>query len=144
MFLCTFSKIFKTMKQSAVILSLFFISLFVACKKGPGVGGRASIKGTVYARNYNNSYIAVDSGLIGAIKVYIKYGDNPGVGDNVETDNTGTYIFPYLRKGNYTVYVFSKILQNNTIDTTIVKEVIIKDTKEEVVLPQFDINTFKN
>ena len=132
------------MKQSAVILSLFFISLFVACKKGPGIGGRASIKGTVYARNYNNSFVAVDSGYIGDVKVFIKFGDNPGVGDNVDTDNTGTFVFPYLRKGDYTVYVFSKVLTNNTIDTTVVQQVTIKDAKEEVVLPRFDINTFKN
>lgn len=132
------------MKQLPLILFVSCLSLFIACKKGPGVGGRATIKGTVYARNYSNSFIAVDSGFIGDVKVFIKYGDNPGVGDNVSTDNTGTFVFPYLRKGNYTVYVFSKVLKNNTIDSAVVKEVTISDAKQEVIVPQFDINTFKN
>ncbi len=132
------------MKQSVIILSLFFICLFVACTKGPGSGGRASIKGKVYARNYNNSYLVIDSGLIGGIKVFIKYGDEVGVGDNVETDNTGTFVFPYLRKGDYTLYVYSKRLANNTLDSAIVKSITISDKKGDVDAGQIDINTFKN
>jgi len=132
------------MRKSVIILSLFFVTMMLACSKGPGVGGRAGIQGKVHAKNYNNSYIAVDSGFIGAQKVYIKYGDQEGVGDNVETDNTGTYVFPYLRTGKYTIYVFSKRLANNTLDSIMVQNITINDRKETVNAAQFNINTFKN
>lgn len=132
------------MRKSVIILSLFFVTMMLACTKGPGVGGRASIQGKVYAKNFNNSYIAVDSGFIAGQKVYIKYGDLEGVGDDVETDNTGTFVFPYLRTGKYTIYVFSKRLANNTLDSSIVQNITINDRKEVVKASQFNINTFKN
>jgi hypothetical protein len=132
------------MKKILIIFSLSFIVAFSSCTKGPGTGGRASIKGKIYARNYNNSYAVIDSGFIGGQKVFIKYGDEMGVGNDVDTDNTGTFVFPYLRKGNYTVYVFSKKLLNNTLDSAIVKTVTISERKQVLDLGQMDINTFKN
>lgn len=128
--------------SSFIFLSILFI--FSACQKGAGPGGRASIKGKVFARNYNNSYIKTDSGYIAGQKVFIKYGDIAGVGDNVDTDLNGEFVFPYLRKGNYTVYILSKRLYNNTLDTTVSQTVSIEDRKEVKTLPLFEINTFKN
>ncbi len=124
-----------------------FVSIFilsVACKKGPGIGGRATISGKVYARNFSSSFIQNDSGYIGAQKVYIKYGDDAGVSDDVETDLNGTYSFDYLREGKYTIYVYSKQLINNHLDVSITQSVEITKKKEEKVLPDFDIVTFKN
>jgi hypothetical protein len=131
-------------KNRFMLLSYTLLLLAAACTKGPGVGGRASIKGKVYAHNYSNSFLLNDSGYIGGEKVYIKYGDEPGVGDDVDTDNTGTFYFPYLRKGKYTLYVYSKRLIPNAIDSAVVQTVTISDRTEEVELPQFTINTFKN
>lgn len=124
------------------ILSIFI--LILACKKGPGVGGRATISGKVYARNFSSSFVQIDSGYIGGQKVYIKYGDDPGVGDDVETDLNGTYSFYYLREGKYTIYVYSKQLINNHLDVSVSQTVEITKKKEEKVLPDFDIVTFKN
>jgi hypothetical protein len=130
------------------IKHLLFISiigmLFFACTKGPGEGGRASIKGTVYARNYSNSFVLNDSGLLGGQKVYIKYGDQPGIGDNADTDPNGEYYFNYLREGKYQIITYTKLLTNNTLDSAIVKEVVITSRKEEVVVPQIDVISFKN
>lgn len=127
-----------------VCISLILFLTILSCKKGPGVGGRATITGTVYARNYSNSFLLVDSGFLGAQKVYIKYGDDNGVSDDVETDNTGTYRFDFLRPGKYTVYVYSKQLANNKLDVAITKTVEIANKKESVSVPQMDIITFKN
>jgi hypothetical protein len=124
------------------ILSVFILNM--ACKKGPGVGGRATITGKVYARNFSSSFVQNDSGYLGGQKVYIKYGDDPGVGDDVETDLNGTYSFDYLREGKYTVYVYSKQLINNLLDISVTQTVEITKKKEEKVLPDFDIITFKN
>ena len=132
------------MQTIRVIITLLLVTTFLACTKGPGTGGRASIKGRVYARNYSSSLSLVDSGYIGAQKVYIKYGDEVGVGDNVDTDNEGYFVFPYLRKGNYTVYVYSKTFVNNTLDSAVVQKIDITDRKAVVELSQFEIITFKN
>jgi hypothetical protein len=125
------------MQKTFMILSLLFISFFLACTKGPGTGGRATIKGKVYARNYQSTPIAIaDSGYLGAQKV--------GIGNDVDTDNEGIYVFPYLRKGTYTIYTYSKTFQNNQLDSVAIQTVTIADRKETVELPDFEIITFKN
>ncbi|MBK9456483.1 MAG: hypothetical protein IPO24_13285 [Bacteroidetes bacterium] len=40
-------------------------------------------------------------------KVFIVYGDNTAFDDEVSTAYDGTYKFEYLRKGLYTIYVYS-------------------------------------
>lgn len=132
------------MQKTFIILSLLFISFLLACTKGPGTGGRATIKGKVYTHNYNSSFVLQDSGYLGAQKVYIKYGDQVGIGNDVDTDNEGIYVFPYLRKGTYTIYTYSKTLQNNQLDSVVIQTVTIADRKETVELPDFEIITFKN
>jgi hypothetical protein len=132
------------MQKSVIILSLLFFFSFLACTKGPGTGGRATIKGRVFTHNYNSSLILQDSGYLGGQKVYIKYGDQVGVGDDVDTDNQGIYVFPYLRKGEYTIYTYSKTFQNNKLDSAVIQTVTVSDRKETAELPDFDIITFKN
>ena len=122
-------------------IGLIFVN---SCKKGPGEGGRASIKGKVFTTNYNSSFtIPSDSGYIGGENVYIIYGDETMVGDNQDTNNEGAYEFKYLRKGRYKVYVFTKTAVNH-IDTAIVQEIEIFDKKQVVELPDFRIRTTKN
>lgn len=128
----------------SIFIALLIIIGFSACKKGAGEGGRASIRGKVFARNYSNSFVQNDSGFIGGIKVYIKYGDQPGIGDNADTDQDGEFYFNYLREGKYTLIVYSKQLVNNALDSAVIKEVEITSRKEELIVPQIDINTFKN
>lgn len=118
--------------------------LFYSCAKGPGEGGRATIQGKVFATNYSNSFIKNDSGYIGGQKVFIQYGDEVGVSDNTDTDNDGIYTFRFLREGKYTVYVYSKKLTNNALDTFVVKNVEITSRKQVLEVSQMNINTFKN
>lgn len=133
------------MKHYKIILCALIMSTFLfSCSKGPGTGGRASIKGTVFARNYNNSYLKVDSGFIGGQKIYIKYGDEPGISDNTDTDPNGVFYFNYLREGKYTLIVYSKQLINNVLDSAIIKTVEISSKKQQLIVPQMEINTFKN
>ena len=67
-----------------------------------------------------------------------------GIGNDVDTDNEGIYVFPYLRKGTYTIYTYSKTFQNNQLDSVVIQTVTIADRKETVELPDFEIITFKN
>ncbi|GIV27414.1 MAG: hypothetical protein KatS3mg027_1228 [Bacteroidia bacterium] len=77
-------------------------------KKPPGKGGNSSIKGKVTLRKYNAStqtfsliYPAKD------VDVYIIYGNELSYGDRIRTDYEGDFEFKYLRKGDYTIYVYS-------------------------------------
>jgi hypothetical protein len=133
------------MKKIKIIAAILIVSVFLfSCSKGPGEGGRASIKGSVFARNYSNTYIKTDSGFLGGQNVYIKYGDQPGIGDNVDTDQDGIFYFNYLREGKYTIIVYSKQLVNNTLDSAVVNTVEITSRKQELNMPKIIINTFKN
>lgn len=128
------------------ILTLTIVGIFIinSCKKGAGEGGRASIKGKVFSTNYNSSFsLAQDSGYLGGQKVYIIYGDEIAVGDNQDTNNEGEFEFRYLRKGNYKVYVYTKV-NSNHLDSAVVQVAEITENKQTVELPEFKIKTSKN
>jgi hypothetical protein len=128
----------------SLIVVLIIAASFVSCKKGPGDGGRASIKGKVYTVNYNSSYtVPHDSGYVGGEKVYLIYGDEIAVGDDQDSNNDGAFEFKYLRKGKYKVYVYTKTIANY-LDSAIVQEVEITDLKQTIELPDFIIKTSKN
>jgi hypothetical protein len=133
------------MKYIKGLSLLTFLSILIAsCAKGPGEGGRASITGKIFATNYNNSYLPVDSGYIGGYNVYIKYGDQPGIADNTDTDPNGVFRFNYLREGKYSIIVYSKKLANNVLDSAIITNVEITSRKQDLVPPVIKVNTFKN
>ena len=130
--------------RGLLLFTLFLVISLFACKKGPGDGGRASIKGKVFTVNYNSSFtVPQDSGYLGAQKVYIIYGDETAVGDNQDSNNDGGFEFNFLRKGKYKVYVFTKTLVNH-LDSAVVKEVTITDRTQTVEIPDFKIKTSKN
>jgi hypothetical protein len=116
-----------------------------SCKKDSGQGGRASIKGRVFALNYNSNSMsyALDSGYVGGQKVYIVYGDGAAVGDNQDTNYDGTFEFPYLRPGKYKVFTFSKNKVNH-LDSAVIKTTEITARKQTVELPDLKIKTSKN
>lgn len=128
-----------------VINLLVVVTIIVSgCKKGPGEGGRASIKGKVYTVNYNSAMVLpLDSGYLGGQKVHIIYGDETIVGDDQDTNPDGAFEFQYLRKGKYKLYVYTKIAPN-TIDSAVVQEVEITKGKQILELPDFHIRTNKN
>lgn len=126
-----------------LFLVLIAIFAFSACKKSPGEGGRAFITGKVYVRDYTAApcpcYLKGEYYAQGE-NVYINYGDEPGVGKSVKTDNNGVYQFSYLRKGKYKVYAISNdtsTVSNRTI--AVIKEIEIKKATEKANLPDIEI-----
>lgn len=120
------------MRITIAILSALLIA---SCAKDPGEGGQASIQGKIYVQEYNagctvlsSEYYVVDE------EVYIIAGDDPSYFERVRTGPDGTYWFPYLRKGKYTVYAISDNCNNPGQDTTIQREAEIKDRKQKLVL----------
>ena len=121
------------------IIVLFFILVipFVflsSCKKGPGQGGRATIKGKVWTRKHLSptKYDVVDSYPDADDDVYIIYGDETSWGDHQKTDYQGDFEFNYMRKGNYKIYVYSddsvKMVAAGLDAALVPKMAIVKDT----------------
>jgi hypothetical protein len=128
--------------------ALFSGFLFSACNSGPGPGGQASITGKVYTQgNWNSSctvYIDSTTGFVPFYSpdedVYLIYGTDPTYGDHVKTAPNGTFQFNYLRKGKYTVYVYSKDCSVSAGKVSVSASVEITEKKQAVVLTDLKIN----
>ena len=90
------------------IFLLVIIGIVItSCTKVEGEGGSGSIKGFVYEYKLNilgdtiSPYAAADQ------DVYIIYGnEDTFYDDNIKTSYDGSFKFPYLQKGKYTVFVY--------------------------------------
>ncbi len=126
-------------KISAIVLIIF---CFVSCKKEAGPGGKANIKGKVYVKNYDPSFtILLSEYYEQGENVYITYGDETTVGDNIKTSYDGSFIFPYMRVGKYKVWAISKDSSSADPAATkaMIQEIEIKDRKGNVNLPDIII-----
>jgi hypothetical protein len=130
------------LKCSILILS---ITLINACKKPAGPGGHATVKGKVYAYDYDNTQnYLISKGYSPGEKVYIVYGNNTSIGNNVTTSIDGTFEFKYLTKGKYKVFCNSldtafKVKGNDT-EYPVIMEFEIKDAKQKITLEDIVIN----
>lgn len=113
--------------------------LMVACTQTPGDGGRASIVGHVQEEarvllsDPNTAYPAYPAA---DHNVFLIYGDNVGPDDQVETNHEGNFVFPWLRPGDYTVYVYSEDTSgvNPPRDMAVVQHLTIASATETVML----------
>mgnify|MGYP003598174557 CR=1 FL=1 len=116
-------------------LPVFLLPLLVwlsACKKEPGTGGLATIRGRVYAYDVNDFGNRLDSGYYGGVRVYISYGDHAGVDDDVRTDFEGKYEFKWLQPGSYKVWVLSDCNTCPLLQTQDLQIVNVHKKREEV------------
>ncbi len=89
-------------------LVLVMVVATVGCSKEEGVGGRSTIKGKVYAREYNLIGAQLDEYFVSEERVYIEYGGQGDFyDDEVRTDYEGRYEFDHLYEGTYTIFVYS-------------------------------------
>ena len=96
-------------------LFLFLIPLAViACSKAPGVGGSSSISGTVMVVDIVVGN-PVDTTYAAGEDVFLLYGTDTikPYDDSFETSWNGTYKFEYLRRGTYSVFVYSDDYPNS-------------------------------
>lgn len=129
----------NTLSKKGIGLITAAVLLLGACTKPAGPGGRAMVKGKVFAKDYDNtqSYVISREYSPGE-KVYIVYGNSSYVGNKTETSNDGSFAFLYLNKGHYKVFVNSldtsiKVKGNKTYKP-VVKEFDIKNTKDVIDL----------
>jgi len=105
--------------------------LTYACRKDEGIGGGATIKGKVYSVHFSDKYYyTIDTLAAMDEDVYIVYGDNTFYDDNIKTHYDGTFEFKYLRKGKYSVYVYSNDTNNFGNKIPIIKTIEITDNKQ--------------
>lgn len=137
----TFNSQFKIMRAFSVkILMLFIIGTIAGgCKKDAGEGGNSSIHGYVHVTDYNSTFTLIQGEYDGADEeVYIIYGDDIAVGDRIRASHDGTFEFPYLREGKYTIYVYQDDpgLSGKSV---VSKEVEITKKKQKVDAGTFEI-----
>lgn len=102
------------MNQKSRFLSyaivLITISLgIISCEKNEGFGGNSTIKGRLHLKQYNNDYsLLIDSAPAKEQDVFIIFGDDPDIGDKVNTNYDGYFEFNFLREGKYTIYYYSE------------------------------------
>ncbi len=95
-------------KQYKILFCILAVMpCFVSCKKTPGEGGNAQIKGQYWSRNYDPFFSYV-TGRYPAMNetVYLFFGDDASPGTSTKTDENGNFEFKYLRKGKYRVVVY--------------------------------------
>lgn len=120
------------------VLGMMFI--LTACEKSEGEGGTSTIEGSVTVEEWDEDMVAKRSEHPAyAEDVYIIYGSDDFYGDKVETHSDGTYKFEYLRKGTYTIYIYSIDTLNPSNMVVVSQTVDITDNKQTVQAPELVI-----
>jgi hypothetical protein len=127
-----------------IALSLIVLGSLIAlsCKKPAGEGGKASIKGSLWAEDWNGSF-TIKNGEYAAYDedVYIIYGDDVDYSDKTKSNYNGEFEFKYLRKGKYKIYVYSKdkTLTSPSGEVSIIQEVEITEKKQVFTIDKITI-----
>ncbi len=133
------------MKHSTTIklcsmLALAALFILSSCKKEPGEGGLATIKGKLYAYEYNNYGEVIDSGYLAGERVFISYGNDATAEDDVRSGYDGSFEFNWLQKGEYAIWSISRC-DSCPLSQTFSKQVItIEKRREEVSTSDLIIN----
>lgn len=120
--------------------------LLAGCKKEPGEGGKAELRGYVYATDWddNTGNPTGNAYFLPETRVYLVYGDHEFYDDDTRTGPDGLYKFSWLRKGEYTVFTYSEC---PTCDSTGYVQVVsqtveITDKKEVVDVPTLNVQVW--
>jgi hypothetical protein len=142
----------KRMKRILILTAIAFTLVGIACKKPAGQGGRATITGRIWVKNYNalNSFTDVytlKGEFAGADEdVYIIYGDDISYGNKTKSGPDGVFEFKYLRPGNYKIYLQSKDTTRYSVfylsGTKTVDASVTINSKKEIVKTE-DLVIFK-
>ncbi|MFC2097345.1 hypothetical protein ACFLSI_03320 [Bacteroidota bacterium] len=107
------------MKKYYFMFLIVFISGLLSCEKEEGEGGNSTITGKVYVYNYNVELSNLRwEDYAPDVDVFIIYGSDTVYSDNFKTNYDGSYRFRYLHQGTYTVFAYSKDLNNKNTNRT--------------------------
>lgn len=96
------------MKNRVVLfLSIITLGLANSCKKVEGPGGGAVIKGIIQEQKYNALGNIIASYPAASQTVYLIYGTTDQFyDDDLKTSYDGSFVFNYLQKGTYSLFVY--------------------------------------
>jgi hypothetical protein len=125
----------------SMLLLLVIPLMMTSCKKEPGPGGKSTLYGKVFVKDYNSTFTVLEETYYGPdIWVYIIYGDDRDYGDKIKTSYDGTWEFKYLRPGTYHVYAFSK---DSTLQTlapvAVIRDVDVPGKSQDIEVPDIVI-----
>ncbi|MBE6312928.1 MAG: hypothetical protein E7076_07230 [Bacteroidales bacterium] len=97
------------MKKSLIVFFACILCALVSCNKDEGEGGTASVSGYIYKVVHASDDYSLSVDTVPAAKhdVFIYYGNDKAVGNDVETGPDGYFKFNYLTKGKYKVFAYS-------------------------------------
>lgn len=131
------------MFKTTLYLSAFLIAC-ISCEKPAGEGGTSSIKGKVYAREYNSNYTLLTAEYFAEEEdVYIIYGEDSIYSDDFKTSYDGSFVFNYLRKGKYTLFAYSDDSTFTSQSGNVAKMVEVEITEDGQVVDAGFINIIK-
>lgn len=128
---------------SMLILISVSIGLFFSCTQPEGFGGNSHIKGKIMVKYYNSDFSELLSDKIEPAKdedVYLLFGNESVVGEDVKTSFTGDFEFKYLWPGNYKLYYYSEDTTGITTDKVEIVNNITLKSNETVKLDTLFIN----
>lgn len=104
--------------------------------------GNAKIKGSVSLINYKDgseypNLVIKDITPAQEYDVYINYNNSDFYTDKIETQADGTFVFPHLILGYYTVYVYSEDVSGGTQNLVKSYKIIIDELDQIIELEQF-------
>lgn len=136
----------KHISISALTTIILLAAVFYSCKKEPGEGGKASIKGKLYIKDYNTAGNVLNSEYYGAGEmVFICYGNAELASNNIRTSYDGSFDFQYLRQGHYKVFALSRDTSdhiNSGVNKVnpIITEIDITSNKQVVDIGNITVN----
>jgi hypothetical protein len=91
------------------LVAYLILTSLLSCEREEGFGGSSSIYGKIIMKEYNiDQSLLLRESVAGDHNVYIIFGDQSNVGDEVETSYEGIFSFNYLTPGDYEVYYYSE------------------------------------
>ncbi len=130
----------QNMKTILSVLFALIIMTFYSCTKPEGEGGTSVIYGKVYAYDYNNSGVLQSEFYLGDEDVFIIYGEEDNYyDDSYKTSFDGSFRFQYLRKGTYTIFVYSDCDTCDSGIEAISQTIEITENNQDIILDDFEV-----
>jgi len=131
----------KNEKMKNIFLLVLIGLVITSCTKEEGEGGSGSIKGFVYEYKINAFSLDTTARYAAADQdVYIIYGnEDTFYDDNIKTSYDGSFVFPYLQKGKYTVFVYEDCATCLSGKKEILRTIEITKKNQVIELDTIDI-----
>ncbi|MGB1003341.1 MAG: hypothetical protein ACPGVC_03880 [Salibacteraceae bacterium] len=117
------------------LITFSFLAMLASCSKSPGVGGKATISGTLQAIYVEEgSFDTVEISAYPDQRIYIIYGNGSTQDDDTRTSPDGSFKFEYLNPGDYSIFAYSETLLTSSEIEPIYKSVNIGKSQDDVNL----------